>query len=101
MNDSNGSLIAVRCEPTNIHSGLRQVTFSCTRDLKAGNLKAHLNGAPSECSYEARAHGVKRNMRGDDARKACPDIQLVQASGCTWSVACIRHCLPCLAGSGI
>lgn len=32
------------------------------------------------CSYEARAHGVKRNMRGDDARKACPDIQLVQAS---------------------
>lgn len=23
---------------------------------------------------------MKRNMRGDDARKACPDIQLVQAS---------------------
>lgn len=52
------------------------------------NLKAHLKFPPSECSYEARAHGVKRNMRGDDARKACPDIQLVQASGRTSVYLC-------------
>jgi hypothetical protein len=29
-------------------------------------------------SYEARAKGVKRGMRGGDATKLCPDIQLVQ-----------------------
>ncbi|CAL0329826.1 unnamed protein product [Lupinus luteus] len=29
-------------------------------------------------SYEARAHGVKRSMRGDEAKEACPQIQLVQ-----------------------
>ena len=27
-----------------------------------------------------RAAGVKRNMRGDEARKLCPELQLVQAS---------------------
>ena len=26
-------------------------------------------------SYEARAHGVTRNMRGDEARKKCPEIK--------------------------
>ena len=29
-------------------------------------------------SYEARAAGVTRQMRGDDARKVCPSIRLVQ-----------------------
>ncbi|KAH9616721.1 hypothetical protein KSS87_004055 [Heliosperma pusillum] len=29
-------------------------------------------------SYEARKHGVKRSMRGDEAKNACPEIQLVQ-----------------------
>uniref|UniRef100_A0A5B7B7D7 DNA polymerase eta n=1 Tax=Davidia involucrata TaxID=16924 RepID=A0A5B7B7D7_DAVIN len=29
-------------------------------------------------SYEARKYGVKRSMRGDDAKKVCPQIQLVQ-----------------------
>jgi DNA polymerase eta len=29
-------------------------------------------------SYEARRAGVTRNMRGDDAKKVCPDIELVQ-----------------------
>ncbi|XP_051125403.1 DNA polymerase eta isoform X2 [Andrographis paniculata] len=29
-------------------------------------------------SYEARKYGVKRSMRGDEAKKVCPDIQLVQ-----------------------
>jgi len=28
--------------------------------------------------YEAREFGVKRSMRGDEAKKACPDIQLIQ-----------------------
>ncbi|KAK4440377.1 DNA polymerase eta [Sesamum alatum] len=28
--------------------------------------------------YEARKFGVKRSMRGDEAKKVCPDIQLVQ-----------------------
>ena len=29
-------------------------------------------------SYEARAAGVKRSMRGSDAVKACPELVLVQ-----------------------
>ncbi|KAG9439017.1 hypothetical protein H6P81_019182 [Aristolochia fimbriata] len=29
-------------------------------------------------SYEARKHGVKRSMRGDEAKEVCPNIQLVQ-----------------------
>ncbi|KAL8508645.1 hypothetical protein ACS0TY_019044 [Phlomoides rotata] len=28
--------------------------------------------------YEARKYGIKRSMRGDEAKKVCPDIQLVQ-----------------------
>ena len=28
-------------------------------------------------NYEARAKGVTRQMRGDDAREKCPDIVLV------------------------
>ncbi|XP_058072199.1 DNA polymerase eta isoform X4 [Magnolia sinica] len=28
--------------------------------------------------YEARRFGVKRSMRGDEAKKVCPDIQLIQ-----------------------
>ncbi|KAL3523149.1 hypothetical protein ACH5RR_015983 [Cinchona calisaya] len=29
-------------------------------------------------SYEARKYGVKRSMRGDEAKQVCPEIQLVQ-----------------------
>ncbi|XP_068654580.1 DNA polymerase eta [Aristolochia californica] len=29
-------------------------------------------------SYEARKHGVKRSMRGDEAKEICPSIQLIQ-----------------------
>ncbi|XP_049933955.1 DNA polymerase eta isoform X2 [Nymphaea colorata] len=29
-------------------------------------------------SYEARKYGVKRSMRGDEAKKVCPEIQLIQ-----------------------
>eukprot|EP00891_Asterochloris_glomerata_P001049 jgi/Astpho2/1049/gw1.00017.35.1_t len=39
---------------------------------------AHSNGSLIAVSYEARAKGVKRNMRGDAARRACPDMILVQ-----------------------
>ena len=28
-------------------------------------------------NYEARAKGVSRNMRGDQAREKCPEIELV------------------------
>jgi len=36
------------------------------------------NGSLIAVSYEARAAGVKRNMRGAEARKLCPDLMLVQ-----------------------
>ena len=29
-------------------------------------------------NYEARAHGVTRSMRGDEAKKHSPDIKLIQ-----------------------
>lgn len=29
-------------------------------------------------NYEARAKGVNRHMRGDDAVQACPDLNLVR-----------------------
>ena len=29
-------------------------------------------------NYEARDFGVKRNMRGDEAKQKCPEINLVQ-----------------------
>lgn len=29
-------------------------------------------------SYEARAHGVTRNMWVDDAKKLCPDLQVAR-----------------------
>ncbi|EPS72276.1 hypothetical protein M569_02490, partial [Genlisea aurea] len=35
-------------------------------------------GALIAVGYEARKYGVKRSMRGDEAKKACPNIQLVQ-----------------------
>ena len=34
-------------------------------------------GAIIALSYEAKARGVKRNMRGDQAKKICPGIELV------------------------
>lgn len=36
------------------------------------------NGSLIAVNYAARAEGVKRNLRGDEARKLCPDLQLVQ-----------------------
>ncbi len=36
------------------------------------------NGSIIALSYEARAAGVKRSMRGDEARRVCPEMQLVQ-----------------------
>ncbi|KAL6992115.1 DNA-directed DNA polymerase, partial [Sarracenia purpurea var. burkii] len=54
--------------------------------------KPHLRGHPTAVvqynswkgggliavSYEARKYGVKRSMRGDEAKQVCPQIQLVQ-----------------------
>ncbi|KAL0442298.1 UNVERIFIED_CONTAM: DNA polymerase eta [Sesamum latifolium] len=37
-----------------------------------------LGGGLIAVGYEARKFGVKRSMRGDEAKKVCPDIQLVQ-----------------------
>ena len=34
-------------------------------------------GAIIALSYEAKAAGVRRNMRGEEARRACPGIRLV------------------------
>lgn len=36
------------------------------------------NGSLIAVNYAARAEGVKRNLRGDEARKLCPALQLVQ-----------------------
>lgn len=36
------------------------------------------NGGLIAVGYEARAAGVKRNMRGDEARRLCPQLVLVQ-----------------------
>lgn len=59
---------------------------------RVGDPPAAAHRANPTCSYEARAQGVKRNMRGNEARAACPDIQLVQVCLCrplhkieTWS----------------
>ncbi|KAJ4702699.1 DNA polymerase eta [Melia azedarach] len=35
-------------------------------------------GALIAVSYEARKYGVKRSMRGDEAKEVCPQIELVQ-----------------------
>jgi nucleotidyltransferase/DNA polymerase involved in DNA repair len=60
--------------------------------------KAIISHLDWPCSYEARASGVKRNMRGDQARAACPDIQLVQASG-PWGCRSFRcHSRPAAVG---
>jgi nucleotidyltransferase/DNA polymerase involved in DNA repair len=46
--------------------------------LPSDNRKLNSNGGLIAVSYEARAAGVKRSMRGLDAKKVCPDLQLVQ-----------------------
>lgn len=49
---------------------LKTLTPTCNRVVSSGSLIA--------VSYEARAHGVKRVMRGNEAKKVCPDLVLVQ-----------------------
>ncbi|KAK7368591.1 hypothetical protein VNO80_10619 [Phaseolus coccineus] len=39
---------------------------------------SYKGGALIAVSYEARRCGVKRSMRGDEAKEACPQIELVQ-----------------------
>jgi DNA polymerase eta len=52
--------------------GVTNVPPDAPRRCNAGN------GSIIALSYEARAAGVKRGMRGEEARRACPAIQLVQ-----------------------
>jgi DNA polymerase eta len=40
--------------------------------------KCNSNGSIIAVSYEARAKGVTRQMRGAEAKKKCPDLILVQ-----------------------
>lgn len=91
MNKSNGSLIAVRRVglllwlPLQKAQLLAWLGFNSIGhspairpiDQPARALSPPLRSCAAR-SYEARAAGVKRNMRGDEARRACPDIQLVQ-----------------------
>ena len=60
------------------------VQYNPTGDLKtlcpddADRLMNHSNGSLIAVDYLARAAGVKRNQRGDEARSLCPELQLVQ-----------------------
>ena len=53
--------------------GVTSVTADMPRRCDKNN-----NGSLIAVSYEARARGVKRNMRGDEARRVCPELELVQ-----------------------
>ena len=50
------------------------------RDMQVGDNRRmdDSDGSLIAVSYEARAAGVKRQMRGKEARKACPELVLVQ-----------------------
>ncbi|KAJ1430498.1 UmuC domain [Sesbania bispinosa] len=52
----------------------------CLRGLPTAVIQynSYKGGALIAVSYEARRCGVKRSMRGDEAKEACPQIQLVQ-----------------------
>jgi DNA polymerase eta len=61
-------LLCAQHEP----GGVKNVAPDAPRRCNAGN------GSIIALSYEARAAGVKRGMRGEEARRACAAIQLVQ-----------------------
>ncbi len=72
VNDSNGSLIAVSYEAR--ASGVKRCVF-----------RINLTSALLQCRDDTPAVRVRkqgehcrRNMRGDDARAACPELQIVQ-----------------------
>ncbi|CAK8578237.1 unnamed protein product [Lathyrus sativus] len=52
----------------------------CLRGLPTAVVQynSYKGGGLIAVSYEARKCGVKRSMRGDEAKEACPQIQLVQ-----------------------
>eukprot|EP00873_Tetraselmis_striata_P042606 jgi/Tetstr1/462870/TSEL_007819.t1 len=52
-----------------------RVTTRGAQDERIDNAS---NGSLIAVSYEARAAGVKRNMRGAEARRLCPELVLVQ-----------------------
>lgn len=49
-----------------------------TQSATDNRVDNHSNGSIIAVSYEARAAGVKRIMRGREARRACPELQMVQ-----------------------
>ena len=52
--------------------GVKNVAIAEPRLVNDGN------GSIIALSYEARARGVKRGMRGEEARRICPEMQLIQ-----------------------
>jgi DNA polymerase eta len=71
-----------------VHDATRELTQPVRAQHEPGGVKNIAPDAPRRCnagngsiialSYEARAAGVKRGMRGEEARRACAAIQLVQ-----------------------
>jgi DNA polymerase eta len=64
-----------------------------TQDLaptSPARLKNESNGSLIAVSYEARKCGVKRGMRGKEARTVCPGLQLVQVP-CRFGKANLDH----------
>lgn len=52
--------------------------FGDLRSVQADeNRKGYTNGSAIAVSYEARARGVKRNMRGAEMKKVCPELTMV------------------------
>lgn len=71
-----------------LHLALIRCCEACMQYNPYGDLKSlapdddrllnSSNGSLIAVNYVARGAGVKRNMRGDEARKLCPELQLVQ-----------------------
>jgi DNA polymerase eta len=68
-------MAVVQYNPFEEHEGKR-VVLSQSRELP--RVDNDSNGSIIAVSYEARAAGVTRSMRGREARRTCPAIQLVQ-----------------------
>lgn len=50
----------------------------CHRPCVVAQYKTWKGGGIIAVSYEARAHGVKKNMWVDDAKKLCPDLEVAR-----------------------
>jgi len=66
-----------------LHKPVAVVQYNPYGDLKPLNidddrLLNDSNGSIIALDYIAKGKGIRRNMRGDEARRLCPDLQLVQ-----------------------